>query len=80
MLNYVQRAILASAFTMALALTDRADAMMVSNPALAAVAATNFAQPEQVRGFSCNLADSLPASKHLPFPCVQPLSLQIMSL
>jgi hypothetical protein len=58
MLNPVLRATLASAvFVTAFALSTRADAMMVSNPAsvVAAVTATNFAQPEQVRGFSCNL-------------------------
>ena len=58
MLNYVLRATVASAvFATAFALSSRADAMMISNPAsvMAAVAATNFAQPEQVHGFSCNL-------------------------
>jgi hypothetical protein len=56
MLNYVLRTILAGAvFATALALSGRADAMMVSNPAsvVVAVAATILA-PEQVR-VSCNL-------------------------
>jgi hypothetical protein len=63
MLNHGLRAILASAvFVTAFALSTGADAMMVSNPAsvMAAVAATNFAQPEQVRGFSCNLTIACP--------------------
>jgi hypothetical protein len=58
MLNHVLRAILASAvFVTAFAMSTRADTMMVSNPAgvMAAVTAPNFAQPERVRGFSCNL-------------------------
>jgi hypothetical protein len=63
MLNYVLRGIWASAaFATAFALSSRADAMMVGSPAmtLAAVAATNFAQPEQVHGFSCNLGIPCP--------------------
>jgi uncharacterized cupredoxin-like copper-binding protein len=56
MLNHVLRAILASAIcATAFILCSRADAMMVGNPAgvMAAAAATNFAQREQVR-VSCN--------------------------
>jgi hypothetical protein len=57
MLNHGLRAIVSVVFATAFALFTRADAMMVSNPAsvMAALTTTNFAQPEQIRGFSCNL-------------------------
>jgi hypothetical protein len=63
MLNYVLRATLATAVcAIAVSLSSRTDATMVSNPAsvMTAAAAANFAQPEQVRGLkeprvSCNL-------------------------
>jgi hypothetical protein len=57
MLNCVRLTKLASAvFAAAFILCSRADALMVGNSAnVAAATATNFAQPEQVRGFSCNL-------------------------
>jgi hypothetical protein len=57
MLNCVRLTKLASAvFAAAFILCSRADAFMVGNSAnVAAATATNFAQPEQVRGFSCNL-------------------------
>jgi hypothetical protein len=63
MLNHVPQAILASAvFVTAAALSTRADAIMATNAAnvMVAVTATNFAQPEQVRGFSCNLTIPCP--------------------
>jgi hypothetical protein len=64
MLHRVRLAIAAiTVFATGSALSSRADAMVFANPAsvlAAVVAATNFAQPEQVRGFreltvSCNL-------------------------